>query len=113
MIVAALGALLGHLFPVWLKFNGGKGVATAAGIMLALAWLPAALSIGLWLLIAIVTHYSSLAALAATLSVVPLCFWLSSPQVGEFSILVAILVWYRHAANIRRLLNGTESRIGS
>jgi glycerol-3-phosphate acyltransferase PlsY len=112
MVVAALGALVGHLFPVWLKFRGGKGVATAAGVMLALAWPAALLSIAIWLLVAIIFRYSSLAALTATLCIVPLAYWLSTPQIGEFSILVTILVWARHIPNIRRLLNGTESRIG-
>ena len=112
MIVAALGALIGHLFPVWLKFRGGKGVATAAGIMLALAWPAASISISIWLFIAVVFRYSSLAALVATLTIPPLCYWLSTPQIAEFSILVTMLIWSRHITNIRRLINGTESRIG-
>lgn len=112
MIVAALGALIGHLFPVWLKFRGGKGVATAAGIMLALAWPAASISVAIWLGVAATTRYSSLAALVATLFIAPLSYWLSTPQIAEFSILVTILIWYRHIPNIRRLLNGTESRIG-
>ncbi len=113
MIVAALGALIGHLFPVWLKLRGGKGVATAAGIMLALAWPAALISIATWLLVILIFRYSSLAALVATLIIAPLTYWLSTPQIAEFSILVTILIWYRHIPNIRRLLSGTESRIGS
>jgi glycerol-3-phosphate acyltransferase PlsY len=112
MIVAALGALIGHLFPVWLKLRGGKGVATAAGIMLALAWPAASISIAIWLFFAVVFRYSSLAALVATLTIPPLCYWLSTPQIAEFSILVTMLIWSRHITNIRRLINGTESRIG-
>lgn len=112
MIVAALGALIGHLFPVWLKGHGGKGVATAAGTMLALAWPAALMSIAIWLLVAFLSRYSSLAALIATLFIAPLSYWLSTPQIAEFSILVTILVWYRHIPNIRRLLKGTETRIG-
>jgi glycerol-3-phosphate acyltransferase PlsY len=112
MIVAALGALIGHLFPVWLKFRGGKGVATAAGVMLALAWQPALICIALWLLILVISRYSTLAALIATLCIPPLTYWLATPQIAEFSILVTILVWSRHIPNIRRLLKGTESRIG-
>ncbi len=112
MIVAALGVLIGHLFPVWLKLRGGKGVATAAGIMLALAWPVALMSVAIWLLVALTFRYSSLAALIATLFIPPLAYWLSTPQIAEFSILVTILVWSRHVPNIRRLLNGTESRIG-
>ena len=113
MIVAALGALIGHLFPVWLKFRGGKGVATAAGLMLALAWPAALISIAIWLFVAMVSRYSSLAALIATLCIPPLSYWLSTPQIAEFSVLITILIWYRHIPNIRRLLNGTESRIGA
>jgi len=113
MIVTAFGALVGHLFPVWLKFQGGKGVATAAGIVLALAWPVGLISIAIWVLVAVVFRYSSLAALIATLCLAPLAYWLSTPQVAEFSILITLLVWYRHIANIRRLLNKTESRIGS
>jgi len=112
MIVASFGALIGHLFPVWLKFRGGKGVATAAGLMLALAWPAALLCIAIWLLIAVTTRYSSLAALIATLFIAPLAYWFSTPQIAEFSMLVTVLIWYRHIPNIRRLLNGTETRIG-
>lgn len=113
MIVAALGALIGHLFPVWLKFHGGKGVATAAGLMLALAWPAALISIAIWLFFAMTFRYSSLAALIATLCIPPLSYWLSTPQIAEFSILITLLIWYRHIPNIRRLLNGTETRIGT
>jgi glycerol-3-phosphate acyltransferase PlsY len=113
MIVAALGALIGHLFPVWLKFHGGKGVATAAGLMLALAWPAALISIAIWLFFAMTFRYSSLAALIATLCIPPLSYWLSTPQIAEFSILLTLLIWYRHIPNIRRLLNGTETRIGT
>jgi len=113
MIVAALGALIGHLFPVWLKFHGGKGVATAAGLMLALAWPAALISIAIWLFFAMTFRYSSLAALIATLCIPPLSYWLSTPQIAEFSILITLLIWYRHIPNIRRLLNGTETRIGA
>ena len=112
MIAAALGALIGHLFPVWLKFRGGKGVATAAGIMLALAWQAALISIAIWILVLWTSRYSSLAALTATLAIAPLAYWLSTPQIAEFSILVTFMVWYRHIPNIRRLLNGTETRVG-
>jgi glycerol-3-phosphate acyltransferase PlsY len=112
MIVAALGALIGHLFPVWLKFNGGKGVATAAGIMFALTWEVATLSVLIWVLMAVIFRYSSLAALMATLAIPPMAYFLSTPQVAEFSILVTILIWSRHIPNIRRLVSGTESRIG-
>lgn len=112
MIVAAFGVLVGHLFPVWLRFRGGKGVATALGIMLVLAWQAAIICVAIWLLVIYITRYSSLAALTATLATPLLTYWFASPQLAEFSTLVTILIWARHAANIRRLLNGTESRVG-
>ena len=111
-IVAALGAFLGHLFPVWLRFRGGKGVATALGILLPLSWETALLALAIWLLVAAVTRYSSLAALAATAATPFLAAWLASPQVKEFMVLVCAIIWLRHVGNIGRLLKGTESRIG-
>ena len=112
-IVAALGAFLGHLFPVWTGFRGGKGVATALGIMLALAWPAGLLACGIWLTVAAALRYSSLAALAA-LALAPVFMWqFGDPQRMEFTVLMAIAVWLRHAANIRRLLAGTEPRIGA
>ncbi len=110
-IVAAAGAFLGHLFPVWLGFRGGKGVAVALGIALALAPLVGVLCCAVWLLVAAVCRYSSLAALA-TFAAAPLfMWWLADPQRAEFSLAVAVLVWLRHWRNIGRLLTGTESRI--
>lgn len=110
-IVAAAGALLGHLFPVWLKFRGGKGVATALGLLLALAPGVGALACATWLLAAILFRYSSLSALLS-MAVSPACmWWLADPQRTEFAAAMAILVWIRHWQNIRRLLTGTESKI--
>ncbi len=111
-IAAGLGAFLGHLFPVWLRFNGGKGVATFLGIMLGLFW-PAALAFAIvWVAVAALTRYSSLAALSASLAT-PLVLLAAGKQ--EFAVLAAVLallLWWKHAANIRRLIDGTESRIG-
>ena len=112
-LMAAYGALLGHLFPVWLRFKGGKGVATALGVLLAIAW-PVGIGACLtWLLIALVFRYSSLSALVA-LALSPLYAWwlLSDLQMVEFSAILAVLVWLRHHENIRRLLKGEESKIG-
>ncbi|MEQ8348232.1 MAG: glycerol-3-phosphate 1-O-acyltransferase PlsY [Sneathiellaceae bacterium] len=111
-VFAALGALLGHLFPVWLRFRGGKGVATYFGILFGLAW-PAGLAAGaLWILLAATFRFSSLASLVAAL-VAPFYLWLwSSPQNAELGVVIAVLIYIRHASNIRRLLAGTESRIG-
>lgn len=112
MIVASFGVLIGHLFPVWLRFRGGKGVASALGVMLVLAWPAALISIVLWVAVIYMTRYSSLGALVATFCIPFMCYWLASPQIAEFSVLIAVLVWSRHIANIRRLLNGTESKVG-
>jgi glycerol-3-phosphate acyltransferase PlsY len=112
-IAAGLGAFLGHLFPVWLKFKGGKGVATYIGVLLGLFW-PAALAFGvIWLGVAFVSRYSSLAALVAS-AIVPLMLLWSHyfPLAALFAILSAML-WYMHRANIKRLLNGTEGKIGA
>lgn len=111
-VFAALGALLGHCFPVWLKFRGGKGVATYFGILFGLAW-PAGLAAGAtWLVIAFATRYSSLAALVAAILAPVYLGYLSTPQFGELGLVIAAIIYIRHAGNIRRLLAGTESRIG-
>ena len=111
-VVAALGALVGHLFPVWLRFRGGKGVATGLGILLGLSWPAGALACLAWLAVAGASRYSSLSALVA-FGLAPVWLWLfADPQKMEFSILMAALVWLRHAGNVRRLLAGTEPRIG-
>jgi len=111
-IVAGFGALIGHLFPVWLRFRGGKGVATALGIMLGLSWPTALICLAVWIAAAAATRYSSLAALIATLLVPAVAGWFATPQIMEFGAVVAAVVWLRHMGNIRRLLNGTETRIG-
>jgi acyl phosphate:glycerol-3-phosphate acyltransferase len=109
---AAAGAVLGHLYPVWLKFRGGKGVATYLGGLIGVAW-PAAIAFAVaWLAVAFLTRYSSAAALAATV-VSPLVAWaIGLPDVAAAFGLLAALVWLKHSANIRRLLAGTESKIG-
>ncbi len=112
-ILAALGAFLGHLFPVWLKFRGGKGVATYIGILLALAW-PAAIAFCLiWLALAALTRYSSLAALAASIAT-PFVLWLlDDRQEAQLFVLLTALLWLMHWQNIARLLSGTEGKIGA
>lgn len=111
-LLAALGAFLGHLFPVWLGFKGGKGVATFLGVTLALAWPAALVFAAAWLAVAFVTRYSSLAALVASVFTVLAAFLLGSPQTGVLLAILAALLWFMHRANIRRLLDGTEGRIG-
>ncbi len=112
--IAALAAFLGHLFPVFLGFKGGKGVATAAGVLLgASGWLGLA-TLGVWLGIAFTTRYSSLAALCAAIASPGIAFLLGLPPewILSISVMSGLLVW-RHKDNIKRLLSGQESRIGS
>ncbi|WP_181017312.1 glycerol-3-phosphate 1-O-acyltransferase PlsY [Methylobacterium sp. V23] len=111
-LVAGLGAFLGHLFPVWLGFKGGKGVATFLGVLLALSPLGLLAFAAIWLGLAFTLKYSSLAALAAS-GLTPLVLWaLGQPAVAVLFLLLAILLWWKHAPNIRRLIDGTEGRIG-
>ncbi len=112
-LVAALGAFLGHLFPVWLAFKGGKGVATYIGLLLGFGfWLPLLAFCVVWIAVAAVTRYSSLAALLASLAAPIVMWWRCEPrQVLLFAVLTALL-WTMHRANIARLLSGTEHRIG-
>jgi glycerol-3-phosphate acyltransferase PlsY len=112
-IVAGLGAFLGHLFPVWLGFHGGKGVATFIGLALAFAW-PAVLGFGaVWLAVAYLTRYSSLAALMAC-AATPLLLWGfgDGAPAALFAVLAAA-IWITHRANIARLMAGTEPKIGA
>ncbi len=110
---AALGAVLGHLFPVWLRFKGGKGVATAFGVLLALYWPAALLAAATWLLVAIVTRISSLSALVTAVTAPVYMVLFHQVAYAAVSAVIALLVIVMHHANIRRLLNGTEPRIGS
>jgi glycerol-3-phosphate acyltransferase PlsY len=131
MLCAAAGAILGHCFPVWLGFRGGKGVATFLGTLLALAPTVGLLVCMTWLLVALVTRYSSLAALITT-ALAPVylyllsarsvyealadwglsVYWIADPQRAELAIFMALVIWVRHAGNIKRLLTGQETRIG-
>ena len=114
-LVALAGgaAFVGHLFPIWLKFQGGKGVATFLGVLLALAWPVGIAACLLWLLTAFVFRLSSLAALVAV-ALSPLLAFLdhAGPPAVALCLVMAILVFIRHHANIARLLQGTEPRIG-
>ena len=111
-MAAALGAFSGHIFPVWLKFKGGKGVATFLGCLLGLYW-PAGVVFALvWLAVAKVTRYSSLAALVAS-AVAPTAFFVSGQGAqGLMGLVLAAMIFFTHRANIARLLAGAESRIG-
>jgi glycerol-3-phosphate acyltransferase PlsY len=112
-IAAALGAFLGHLFPIWLKFKGGKGVATYIGLLLGLkCWLALAAFCVIWIAIAAATRYSSLAALVASLATPAVLWWTHNMHEAELFLLLTLLLWITHRANIARLMNGTESKIG-
>jgi glycerol-3-phosphate acyltransferase PlsY len=112
-LAAAIGAFLGHLFPVWLRFRGGKGVATYLGLLLGLVW-PAALVFGaIWLAVAALSRYSSLAALVASAATPAFVWWISDVRVALVFALLSVLLWIMHRANIERLLGGTEGKIGS
>jgi glycerol-3-phosphate acyltransferase PlsY len=109
---AAVGAFLGHLFPVWLRFRGGKGVATFLGCLLGLQWQAGLAFIAIWLSIAAVMRYSSVAALSASALTPAVLFALRQYQMAVFFAGLAVLLWIMHRANIMRLMSGSESKIG-
>jgi len=112
-IAAALGAFLGHLFPVWLGFKGGKGVATYIGLLLGFkAWFALLACCAVWLAIAAATRYSSLAALVATAATPVVFWWRGNLHEAELFLALTVLLWIMHRANIVRLAGGTESKIG-
>ena len=109
---AGLAAIFGHLFPIWLRFSGGKGVATAYGVLIAAAW-PVGLAAGaIWLIAAALLRRSSLAGLISFAAAPFLAWALADPGAVKLALAIAVLVYARHHANIRRLLAGTEPRIG-
>lgn len=110
--IAGGAAFLGHLFPVWLGFRGGKGVATFLGTLIALAWPVGLAACGLWLVTAVISRISSLSALVAAAGAVVLSWALGQGQIFLLTTVLATLVYVRHRANIERLLAGTEPRIG-
>ena len=111
-ILAAFGAFLGHLFPAWLCFKGGKGVATYLGCLLGLSPLAALAFAGIWLLVAFTTRYSSLSGLVAGWAM-PVVLWvLGERQMAELFVLLTVLLMWTHRQNISRLRAGTEGRIG-
>jgi len=112
-IIAAAGAVLGHVFPLWLRFKGGKGVATFIGVSLALHWPAGLLVIAVWIGMAVLFRISSLSALIAIALSPGYFYFLGHAQYAPVIALLALLVIVMHHANIRRLLNGTEPRIGS
>ncbi|MER9298992.1 glycerol-3-phosphate 1-O-acyltransferase PlsY [Mesorhizobium sp. M0621] len=112
-IWAGLGAFLGHLFPVWLGFKGGKGVATYLGVLIGLAWQVALIFAVVWLVMAFLFRYSSLAALTAAVVVPIALYLLSTPQNAALFVVMSIIVFIKHRENISRLRAGTEGKIGA
>jgi glycerol-3-phosphate acyltransferase PlsY len=115
-LIAGLGAFLGHLFPVWLRFKGGKGVATYVGILLGIvvlgaSWIPLVSFAALWLAVAGVTRYSSLAALIACAATPAVLWGTGEPPEAALFLALTLLVFVMHRANIARLMNGSEGKI--
>lgn len=111
-IAAGFAAFLGHLYPVWLGFKGGKGIATYIGVLLGLAPIMVLLFAAIWLTLAKLTRYSSLSALVATLVVPVVLLATGYGKIGLLFVVMSIITWIKHRANIQRLLAGTEGRIG-
>jgi glycerol-3-phosphate acyltransferase PlsY len=111
-LAAAAGAILGHLYPVWLRFRGGKGVATFLGGLIGLAWQIAIAFAVVWLAVAALTRYSSVAALAATLASPLAALAIGRGDLASVLAMLAVLVWFKHSPNIGRLVNGSEPKIG-
>lgn len=112
-IAAGFGAFIGHLFPVWIGFKGGKGVATYLGVLIGLAWPGALVFAAAWIVTALLTRYSSLSALIASV-IVPVALYVRGDHaVAALFAVLTVIIFIKHRANIERLLNGTESRIGA
>jgi len=112
-LAAGFAAFLGHLFPVWLGFKGGKGVATYLGVLLGLAWQGMLVFAVVWLATAFLFRYSSLAALAAAVVVPIALYFISTPQIAGLFVVMSLIVIAKHHANISRLVAGTEGKIGA
>jgi glycerol-3-phosphate acyltransferase PlsY len=112
-IIAGFAAFLGHLFPVWLGFKGGKGVATYIGVLFGLDWRMGLLFLAVWIATAAITRYSSLSALIAAVLIPVVEFFVGDIRIAALFAIMSIIVWIKHNANIGRLLSGTEGKIGS
>jgi len=112
-MLAALGAFLGHLFPVWLKFRGGKGVAVYIGVLIGLFPPAALIFCAMWLATAFTTRYSSLSALVAAFITPLFLWWFSDPKLASLFAVLTMLLFYMHRENIKRLQAGTEGKIGA
>jgi glycerol-3-phosphate acyltransferase PlsY len=111
-LVAGLGAFAGHVFPVWLRFKGGKGVATYIGVLIALAWQASLVFAFAWAAVAALTRYSSLSGLIATLATLAFLWWQGDREMLLLFAVLTAAIWLTHRANIRRLIAGSEPKIG-
>jgi glycerol-3-phosphate acyltransferase PlsY len=110
-VIAGAGVVLGHVFPVWLRFNGGKGVATSGGVVLATSWPVGVLVVAIWIVMVAAIRYSSLGALTACVAAAILSWLLAAPPQACLISGISLLVVLRHHQNIRRLLRGEESKV--
>jgi len=111
-LVAGVAAFIGHLFPVWLRFKGGKGVATGLGVLIAVSWQATLMAVVIWIAVAAATRFSSLASLIASAAVPPFFYFAGAPREAAVFFILAVLTFIMHRANIARLAQGTESKIG-
>ena len=110
-VIAGLGTVLGHCFPIWLKFNGGKGVATAAGVILTMTPLAGLLALGVFLVIVTLTRYVSLGSVLAAATASPFAYLLGHVQAAELFLLIGLVIIVKHQANLRRLFAGNELKL--
>ena len=115
-LLLGISAILGHSFPVWLKFKGGKGVATSLGVFLAIAWIPTLITFGLWILCFAITHIISISSLVAAVifPIMIFCRYRGGPDLKfllPISLILAVFIFYTHRANIQRLRLGTEKKL--
>jgi glycerol-3-phosphate acyltransferase PlsY len=111
-LIAALAAFLGHLFPVWLRFKGGKGVAIYIGLLLGFVWPGVVIFGAVWAMVAAITRYSSLSGLLASVATLAFLWWYGDRDVTQLFLALTVLLWVTHRANIARLIAGTEGKIG-
>jgi glycerol-3-phosphate acyltransferase PlsY len=111
-LIAGAAALIGHCYPIWLKFKGGKGVATFFGFLLASSWVIAAITGSVWFVVAMISRMSSLAAILAAILTPLIAFSFNDSKLALVSSILAVIIVFRHSENIIRIVKGTESKFG-
>jgi glycerol-3-phosphate acyltransferase PlsY len=111
-LIAGAAALIGHCYPIWLKFKGGKGVATFFGFLLASSWVIAAITGSVWFVVAMISRMSSLAAILAVILTPLIAFSFNDSKLALVSSILAVIIVFRHSENIIRIVKGTESKFG-